>query len=273
MESKFICYNNKFYSESQAVFKLNRAMKFGDGLFETIRVVKGKLKYLDFHFQRLQQGLDLLQIEFSQLKWNEIRTCLTQLLIKNEVEEGGRVRLTAYRGGAGKYSPETNALDYFIEVEPLMEENYALNQKGLTVEIAQQRLFATPISHLKTISSISYVLIGLELTKRPFDDLILLNQHNRICETSSSNIFLIVGKTAITPKLSEGCLAGVMRRVVISKLISLGYIVEESEVATDKLQDADEIFLTNAINGIRWVGSYQNKRYFNKTSKLLLQQL
>jgi len=248
-------------------------MKYGDGLFETIRVVNGKLKYLDFHFQRLQQGLELLRIEFSQVKWNEIRTCITQLLIKNEIEKGGRVRLTVFRAVGGKYTPTENVLDYCIEVEPLIDDGYLLNSKGLKVEIAQQRLFATPYSNYKTLNSIPYVLIGLELKERSFDDLILLNQFNRVAEASSSNLFLIRGKNAFTPKLSEGCLAGVMRRVVCSKLISLGYQVKETEFGVDSLQNAEEIILTNAINGVQWVGSFQQKRYFNKTSKALLEQI
>lgn len=266
----YICYNNKFYAEKEAVFQLNRAMKYGDGLFESIRIIDGRPKYLDFHFHRLQKGLAVLKIDFSQQMWNEIRICLTQLLIRNEIEKGGHLRLTVFRGGKGKYTPTDNSLEYCIEVSTLDNNQYQLNTKGLSIDLSEAVFTKSPFSNFKTLNSLPYVMASLEREEKGKDELILTNAEGGIVEASSSNIFLVMGKKIVTPSLSEGCLDGIMRRVVISKLCSMDYVVEERSVNKVELEEADEVFLTNASKGIQWVGSYGSKRYFSKLSKSLL---
>ena len=95
MFSNYVCYDNKFYEENKPIFRLNRAMKFGDGVFESIRVVSGKTKYLDFHLERMQQGLNALEIDCSQGDIEILKVCIEQLLIKNEIERGATLRIIA----------------------------------------------------------------------------------------------------------------------------------------------------------------------------------
>jgi len=270
MNSLYRCFNNRFYPEEEAIFGLNRAMKYGDGLFESIRIIDGRPKYLDFHFQRLQKGLSALKIDFSQAKWNEIQTCLTQLVIRNEINRGGSLRLTVYRGGEGKYTPSENGLEYCIEARSLEVNQYQLNAKGLTIEISDFPLPKSRFSNFKTLNSLHYVMASIEREEKRVDELVLLSAAQKVIETTSSNLFLVIGNKVITPPLSEGCLGGVMRRVVISKLSSMEYTIVEGSISLSELEQADEVFLTNASKGIQWVGSYRNKRYFNKVAKQLL---
>ena len=102
--------------------------------------------------------------------------------------------------------------------------------------------------------------------------MILLNSRNELVEGVSSNIFLRIKDEIYTPALNSGCLAGVMRQHIIDQL-DLGMPVKEKSLKLDDLQLADEVFFTNSIQGVKWVGSYQNKRYFNHSSKAIMQSL
>ncbi len=271
MSQKSICFNNKFYLEGQAIFGLNRAMKYGDGLFESIRVINGEPQLLDLHLKRLQEGAKTLKIELTIAKINEIKTCLTQLLIRNEIEKGGVLRLTVYRGGKGKYLPDSNAAEYIIEASDLILNAYQLNAKGLLLDIADAvQIQPSKLSSIKSLNALPYILAAAEAKERRLDDVLLLNQNGTLAEASSSNLFIVVGEKIITPSLEQGCLQGVMRRNVISKLRINGFNVSEAAIDLKMLEEANEVFLTNAILGVQWVGSFRKTRYFNKTSKKVL---
>jgi branched-chain amino acid aminotransferase len=76
-----------------------------------------------------------------------------------------------------------------------------------------------------------------------------------------------------TPALAEGCINGVMRKVILDLAAKARIYVYETELKPNDLIRADEIFLTNAVQGIQWVGAYKSKRYFNKVSKTLIDAL
>ncbi len=274
MSVNYICYNNKFYEETKPILNLNRAMSFGDGLFETIRVRNSKAVNLDLHFKRLQGGLNLLKIDLSAKQWQEINTCLDQLIIKNEIEGGGKVKLIVFREGGGTYFPETNRASFYLKAEALEDSNYVLNKKGLKIGIANSiKISPTFLSSYKTLNKIEHVLVSIEAQEKGFDDLIILNTRNHIVEASSSNIFLVKGRELFTPPIKDGCLTGIMRHQILQAASALRLQIQESSLTDKDIIEADEIFLTNSIKGIQWVGSYSNKRYFNKISQLLVYQL
>src|SRR5690606_38340675 len=103
--------------------------------------------------------------------------------------------------------------------------------------------------------------------------MLILNSEGFLCESLSSNIFIWYQKTLYTAALSEGCIAGIMRRVIIEMAQENGIEVVEAQISPEILHEADELFLTNAIHGIHWVMGYKNKRYFNHLSKKLQDKL
>jgi branched-chain amino acid aminotransferase len=108
-----------------------------------------------------------------------------------------------------------------------------------------------------------------------WDNAIILNSHDRIADATGTNVFLVSGNTLITPPLSEGPVAGVMRRHLLEKLPLLlpDLSIIEQTVTIDMLKDASEIFLTNSISGIRWVGSFNGKSYTNNLAVDIYQKL
>ena len=111
----------------------------------------------------------------------------------------------------------------------------------------------TPISNFKTCNSSPYILAGLNKQERNLDDVILLNDKGRISEASSSNIFFIKKNKIITPSLSEACIAGTMRKTILEIALEKKYIIQETQIKLTHLQNFEEIWLTNAISGIKWV--------------------
>ena len=101
----------------------------------------------------------------------------------------------------------------------------------------------------------------------------MLNKHGRIAEATSSNVFLYKNNNIYTPSLDEGCVAGVMRKQILRIAEKLNINIFEGMVNGSMLQQADELFLTNAVKGIQWVESYKDKQYINETIKQIIEEL
>ncbi len=274
MRHAYFCLNNKFYITNQSSLSINRAMRFGDGVFETIRLVNGTPKYIELHLERLEKSLKALKIESSKAKMEQLRVCINQLLIKNEIEKGGILRIIAFRSGQGKYLPNENTLSFYIETEPLGLNTYSLNKKGLSIGIAKDvRLVHNQFSSMKTLNSLPYVIASKEREESEYDELILLNNEGRIAEATSSNIFLVFKDKVVTPPLVEACIEGVMRKVIIGALLSQNIVLDERPINIDELMKADEVFFTNAVNGLKWVSAFHTKRYFRKISTFLTSKI
>ena len=129
------------------------------------------------------------------------------------------------------------------------------------------------LSNYKTCSALTYVMAGLYKTEHKLDDVFLLNQQGYLCESISSNVFVWYKDHLYTPALNEGCVAGIMRQVVINMCVARGIPVTEAQINPDILHQAEEVFVTNATRGIQWVIGYGIKRYFNGLSKTLIDEL
>ena len=110
-------------------------------------------------------------------------------------------------------------------------------------------------------------MAALYAKQNKYDDVFLLNTSNRVCDSTISNIFWIKNGVIHTPPLSEGCIAGVMRRHLLNILPSAGFSVMEQPAGMEDILHSDEVFLTNAISGMRWVGSMPGKDFVNDVSK------
>ncbi len=276
---KYLIFNGE--PEEIDKFRLsieNRAFKYGDSLFETMFYSNGKIHFFDKHFKRVLSGLkDLKYNTPDKSFFNLIKTEkeISRLITTNHYHKGVRIRMTIFRKEGGFYTPENNDFNYLIETSPTTNTEYSLNNQGLTLkEYTDIKKQINVFSKYKTGNSLIFVLAGRYKTYNKADDCIILNDKGNVCETISSNIFILKGKTIITPPIEEGCVNGIMRKNIIELSEKEGYNVESNKaVKTDTLLTADEVFLTNAISGIKWVIGFKDKRYFNKTSKMLINKL
>ena len=272
---KYINYDGFLYEEEEKLFSIqNRAFKYGDALFETIRVKDGKPCFIEDHFQRLKEGMSFLKMKSTSLSFKELQGQISNLIQKNRIKKGGRIRLTVFRSGGGLYMPENEGKSYAIEATPIKDNNYQLNEDGLTVDIYDElRMTSSPLSHIKTANRIPNVLVSICAKEKGLDDCLVLNNHGRIVEATSSNIFLYKNNNLYTPSIEEGCMDGVMRKQILKIAQELNINVSEGMVTGSMLLQADELFLTNTIKGINWVVSYRQKRYYNRAIKEILEKL
>lgn len=271
----FINFNGEILPEDTKVLTVaNRSFKYGDGLFESMRMLKGQLKFAGEHARRLQKGMKALKIDgYSQMDSWFLKEKAEQLASVNKIKHG-RLRLTVYRDSEGLYTPSQNKVGYLLEIQPLDEPRYYLNSKGLIIDVFTELSKPTNfLSNIKTCNSLVYVLAGIHKSQNNLDDVLLLNQNGFLCEASSSNVFIYYQNHLYTPALSEGCVEGVMRQVVIDIAKRIGVPLTEAQINPEILYEADEVFLTNAVKGIQSVMGYGIRRYFNKVSKTLMDEL
>jgi branched-chain amino acid aminotransferase len=239
----------------------NGAFRYGYGLFETMLVESGAIHLFSYHWERLTAGLRQLYFEVSPLMtaaWMEDEVLKTAR--KNKLEKLCRVRLQLYAAGGGLYSNESRRPGFVIECFPLERETIGFNENGLIAGVATGlQKSADILGNLKSCSALIYAVAAKQAKENRWNDALICNTYGRIIESSLANIFLIKDRVVYTPPLSEGCVAGVMRRHVTEVLKN----VVEQPVTMEQLCNADEVFLTNAIKRVKWVGSIGGMRLGN----------
>lgn len=265
-----ISFNGVLTDADDKIFSSrSRIYKYGDGFFESIKVINKKPQLFDFHYQRIQRASTLFHLPLNE-KW-------TQKFFEDQIElmclkngwVNSRCRIIFYRESEGFYSPERNKCQFLIEMSE-STGNYPINDKGL--KLGAYGLILKPsnfLSFFKPLSAIQYVLAGIYAQENNFDTVLIFNEQGAIAEVFNANIFVIQGDDIITPGLNQYCLDGVMRHYIIDKLKTLGYNIREQEVLEEDLYMADEVFISNATRGIAWIESYGEKHFnFSMTYKI-----
>ena len=249
-------YNGKIHPEGTPVIGVdNRGLRYGDGLFETIKMINGKLLFEDDHFARLWKGLKALEFDVPKnLTVDFLQKEMIALAQKNGHANAARIRLNIVRGDGGLYDAKNHLPNYIIQSWPLAPSNDEWNSNGLVLGIYEAaKKSCDLLSNLKHNNYLPYVLAALKAKSQKWNDAIVLNTNGRICDTTIANIFIVKDGAVFTPSLQEGCVAGVMRRVVIQQVLKSGIDLIEKEISISELLAADEVFLTNSIYNIRWV--------------------
>ena len=242
----------------------NRSFKWGDGIFETIKVWNNQILLEPEHFERLFSGLTLLNIQAAagQLQ-EEISKNILLVCQENNCTRSARVRLALFRD-------ENNNAQYLIEAAPLEPTINEWSTNGLVVDIyPYARKSMDAFSNLKSASYLPYVLAAAYAKDHHLDDVLVLNHDGDIADSSRANVFLIKNEIILTPPLQQGCINGVMRRFLIDSFKLHKLIVQQKEINEADLLAADEVFLTNCIQDIRWVSQFRSKVYGHHISQRL----
>lgn len=276
MSSQYLLFNDEFHlADAPVLTASNRGFKFGDGLFESMRMINNKLQLADLHADRLTAGMKALKMEGHALMDDYfIRQKTTDLAKKNKWNGNVRFRLSVYRQGAGVYTPEQNKAGYTLEGIPMKSSEYELNSRGLIIDVFDELTKpVNKLSNFKTSNALLYVMAGIFKTQQRLDEAIILNQYGFLCESISANVFVVYDNKIYTPALTEGCVSGVMRTRIMQIAKTSGMDLIEAQINPEILKEADEVFITNATQGIQWVMGYGRKRYFNEVSKFLSEKL
>jgi branched-chain amino acid aminotransferase len=238
-------------------------------LFETIKVIDGKIINFSNHYSRLVSGAKILHIRIPVFYTQEFfEEKINELLSLSKMKKGGKVRLSVDRVCGGTYKPTSNEATYFIEIIEDAENQFELNSKGIEIDLfTSMRKQINKLSNYKTKNGLIFVMGAIEAQEKGFDDLLITNEKGAILEATSSNLFVVSNGVLYTPSLSDGCMAGTMRMQIINLALENHIKVYECTIMPQNLLVADEVFFTNAIKGIQWVGGYRTKRYYNSISK------
>lgn len=269
-----INYNGSIVSEDKIKLNhQNRAFKYGDGIFETIKVQNNKVVFFEDHYFRLMASMRMLRMKIPMnftLEFLEEEILRT---LKQESSEGNifRVRLNVYRRNGGLYTPVTNEVDYIIDVK---EYNYTTKSTYKVDVFKDFYNYSGLLSTVKTTNRMLNVIASVFAQENELDSCILLNERKGVVEVTNGNIFLIKGKEVKTPALTEGCIKGIIRKKVIEQLEkSEHYTIEETSISPFEIQKADEVFITNAIVGIQPITNYRKKEFATTITKKFMKTL
>jgi len=216
---------------------------FGYGFFETIRVDKGKPKYLKEHISRLNQTWGHLFFErIPDLTWEDI---IGQVISKNCLqEETVAVKIITSKGNS-----ENSSLNFTLIVMamPYIHRLAEKKEQGVNL-VVYPKPRQTPLADYKTLNYLYYLLAGEWAKRKGADEALILNPDETISETNTANILLIKDKTLIMP-ISQHVLPGVMEKVVCELLSNWGYVSESKKLYPEDLFLADQVIITNSLIG------------------------
>jgi len=228
---------------------LDRGLHFGDGLFETIACRKGRPRLLSLHLERLVLGCRRLGIRMSDP--DELRRQVQALA---QDSDASIVKLIVTRGPApGRgYAPAAAGEATHVAIRyPWPEEDPDAARNGVRVRIAGLRLSENPLlAGMKHTNRLEQVLARSEWQDPQIAEALLFSQSGRLVSGIMSNVFIVRNGQLRTPRIDRCGVAGVMRRVVMREAARAGIDVRECTIRAAELEQAEEVFLTNARIGI-----------------------
>lgn len=272
-----INFNGILQEDNTVISNNNRGYSYGDGLFETIKAVHGKLLFFEDHYFRLMASMRILRMEIPMnftMEFLEAQIKRT-LEANNLLSQSGRVKIQIDRVEGGLYLPESNDVNFIISVKAIDEDFYLLNENKYEVDLYKDHYLSPSLmSTLKSNNKVINVIGSIYAKENRLDNCLLINTNKSVVEALNGNLFLVKGTTIKTPPLSDGCLKGILRKQImeIIKLLP-DYSLEETSISPFELQKADELFTTNVIKGIQSITKYRKKEFKNDVAKMLLQKL
>jgi branched-chain amino acid aminotransferase len=250
----------------------NIAFKYGDAIFETVKVLNKKVVFWEDHYFRLMASMRMLRmkipIEFTLefLEQEILKTVAAQ-----QEANAYRIRLNIFRKDGGLYTPKTNKIDFTIEVK---ESTYQIKDFYSLDVYKDFYNYSGLLSTIKTNNRMVNTLASIFADENDLDNCILLNEKKGVVEVTNGNIFVVKGKVVKTPALTEGCIKGITRLKVLEILFKNKELtIEETSISPFEIQKADEVFITNAIIGVQPVTNYKKKTFTTEIGKKIASNL
>lgn len=271
-----INFNGTIESSTNNLLFNNRAFLYGDGIFETVRIINNKVLFLEDHYFRLMSGMRIIRMDIPMnfsMEYFEEQLLLTAKA--NGFSDTCKVRITVFRNNGGLYLPETNSISFLINATVIIEKRYVIANKEYEVDLYKDFYISKQLlSSIKSTNRIINITGSIFANENGLQNCILVNESKNVVEVLNGNIFMLLENKLITPPVSEGCLNGVMRKQILSIARQLETIeVFEQPISPFDLQKADELFITNVVLGIQPITKYRKKEFGNELANKLLFKL
>ena len=271
-----INFNGTLHSSADNLLVNNRSFLYGDGVFETVKIVADKILFVEDHYFRLMASMRVVRMEIPMnftLEYFEEQILVA--LKGNNLSGAVRARITVYRNDGGYYLPKTNAVSFLIEVVSIDNALYRIDKTTYEVDLYKDFYVAKQLlSSIKTTNKIINITGSIFAKENGLDNCLLLNDSKNVIEALQGNIFMVMDGKLITPPVSEGCLNGVMRKQILSLAKKIENLeVLEQPISPFDLQKAEELFITNVIKGIQSITKYRKKEFGNTVADELVKRL
>lgn len=238
---------------------LDRGLHYGDGVFETIKVLRGRMVLLEQHLQRLILGCEKLRLPAPLL---DTISDEAKSLIQAGENAVIKILVTRGQGGRGYRIPENVRANRILIRYPFPDYPVERYQQGVNVYLCASRLSTNPqLAGIKHLSRLEHVLAASEWQDETIAEGLMMDQTGNIIEGTMSNVFHIIKDCLITPDLKNCGVAGIMRQQVLEVAQDLGISHDIKVVKIEDLFAAQEVFLTNSVIGIWPVKTIQHKHY------------
>ena len=239
----------------------DRALHYGDGVFETIAIQDSKVLCFDEHLIRLEKGCKKLKIPIQDkvIIKNEVSS-----LINTETVDRAVVKIIISRGqgGRGYKIPENIESTRIISLFPWPNYSEKFSVSGIKTKICNYRYTNNSVlAGIKHLNRLEQILARSEWNDQEIIEGIVMNLDDYIIEGTMSNIFCIMDKTLYTPDLSLSGIKGIVREKIINLSDKLGLKIEIKKITLDFLLNAEEIFMCNSLIGIWPVNSIDEKLF------------
>jgi len=271
-----INFNGNIAQEDSNILTQNRAFLYGDGIFETVKIINGKILFLEDHYFRLMASMRVVRMMIPMnFTMEYFEEQILNLVKEQGVSSSARARITVFRNDGGLYLPKTNEISFLIKAVALENTSYAVNTNEYEVDLYKD-FYVTKqlLSSLKTTNKMIHITGSIYAHENDLANCLLLNDSKNVVEALQGNIFMVTGKKLITPPVSEGALNGIMRKQILALAKKVeGIEISEEIISPFDLQKADELFLTNVIMGIQPITKYRKKEFVTNLAHLLVQKL
>lgn len=224
----------------------DRGLQYGDGLFETMLIRHGRVRFLEAHLARLAQGCLRLGIPLA------VDAALrAQIQSAASGSDLAVLKLLVTRGsGPRGYAPRDQTVPRRVMTVFAAAPTTTWHE-GVQLRVAQLTVAANPaLAGIKHLNRLENVLAAREARQADCFDALLLDTAGLVVGGSMCNVFLVSGAAIVTPPVDRAGVAGVLRGIVLRECATLGLRVEVRPVAAAELATADEIFVTNARIGV-----------------------
>jgi len=269
-------FNGVITEEEVQLSVSNRSFLYGDGVFETLKVLNDQILFFEDHYFRLLASMRIIRMQIPMSFTLEyLEEQILSLVRQQGVQDSARVRLTVFRNDGGYYTPTDNKVSFVIHASALSVKSYTASETPFEVDLYKD--FIVPkqlLSTLKTNNKLIQITASIFAQENGLDTCLLINDDKNVIEAAYGNLFMLLNGQLITPPISEGCLNGIMRKQILKLAKELdGIEVLEQPISPFDLQKADELFITNVIVGIQSVTKYRKKEFEQTIAKQLLEKL
>ena len=271
-----INYNGEILSSETNLSNSNRGFLYGDGVFETLKIVNNKILFLEDHYFRLMASIRIVRMQIpNNFTLEYVEEQILNTAKANNCTNSSRIRFTVFRNDGGFYLPKTRTISFLIQASPLNTVQYSFSDASYEVDLYKD-FFITKqlLSTIKTTNKMINVTGSIFADENDLQNCLLINNEKNVVEALNGNLFMLLDNKLITPSIDEGCLNGIMRKQILQLAKKIDNIeVIEGIISPFDIQKADELFITNVIIGIQPITKYRKKEYKADLSKQLLDGL